>query len=533
MARQSKIIIAKNIRIDKEYKEVLNYTESQMLSLVETNAVATALDYSFIRDKGTISTNFTYSQCLQCNYIAFQNKDYDNKWFFAWLDDVRYVNDGCTEISYTIDAWSTWFDKLNVGSSFVIREHVNDDTVGKNILPENLETGEYVMDNIVINEELQDVCPVISTNYEPITETDNKGIYMGNIYQGYGFYVVKSTISTEYYASDQIGAINDFMVWLAGKGKADTVLSLFMAPRKLAGWDVTQTWKVFSLTGSVKTAGYDDDYTIPYTFNNMTVTKPTTIDGYTPKNKKLLTYPYCYLNLNNNSGNIANFHYEDFSNNTITFNIKGVLAPGCSIRAIPTNYKKVEYNYTYGLNLGKYPICSWNSDVYINWLTQNAVNIPLSFASGVVSTATGVVSGSAVGTASGVLSIASSVGSIYEHSLNPVQTEGNLNSGDINVGDNRNTFTLEQMNIKSQFAKVIDEYFSRYGYKVNENKIPNITGRTYWNYIQIAESENLGYGEIPQKFLDEINKIARQGTTIWHSHNNIGNYSLNNAIVTP
>ena len=72
----SEIILVKNIRLDKDYINVLSYSESQMLDLCRQNAVATAYDYSFIRqNNNSIYTNFSYEQCLQANYIAFQNKD--------------------------------------------------------------------------------------------------------------------------------------------------------------------------------------------------------------------------------------------------------------------------------------------------------------------------------------------------------------------------------------------------------------------------------------------------------------------------
>lgn len=70
------------------------------------------------------------------------------------------------------------------------------------------------------------------------------------------------------------------------------------------------------------------------------------------------------------------------------------------------------------------------------------------------------------------------------------------------------------------------------GYKINETKIPNITGRTYWNYVEIGSSEEIGHGNLPNKYLEEINNIFRKGVTIWHNHANIGNYSLNNTIVS-
>lgn len=40
MSRNSKIIIAKNIRLDRDYNNVLSYNEEQMLELCRTNKVA-------------------------------------------------------------------------------------------------------------------------------------------------------------------------------------------------------------------------------------------------------------------------------------------------------------------------------------------------------------------------------------------------------------------------------------------------------------------------------------------------------------
>ena len=50
--QNSNIMICKNIKLDKSYKDVLNYTEQQMVSLCQANAVASANNYSFIRNKG-------------------------------------------------------------------------------------------------------------------------------------------------------------------------------------------------------------------------------------------------------------------------------------------------------------------------------------------------------------------------------------------------------------------------------------------------------------------------------------------------
>ena len=96
-------------------------------------------------------------------------------------------------------------------------------------------------------------------------------------------------------------------------------------------------------------------------------------------------------------------------------------------------------------------------------------------------------------------------------------------------------FTYYKMSIRSEYARMIDDYFTRRGYQVNIMKIPNMISRTYWNYLQIGNQEEIGYsnikGSVPTKSMDIINNIYRKGVTIWHDHANIGNYSLSNTIV--
>lgn len=517
MARNSQIIIAKNIRLDKEYKEVLNYTEQEMLSLVDTNKVATATQYSFIRDKGTISTSFTYNQALQCNYMAFQNSDYNNKWFFAWIDDVRYVNDGTTEISYTIDSWSTWFNKLTVTSSFVIREHVNDDTRGLHTLPENVETGEYISysSGTLYN---NDSTIVIATTFYPTTDSsgeDVSGSTAFGIYNGYRLYAMKD-----------VAAADKFLSWTAKNGKSDSIQFICLVPN----WILRRSEWAEPISEWTDINGFYEATTI-----RTSLVVPSTIDGYTPKNNKCLVFPYQYFGISNNAGTNVIYKYENMNIGGSGFQVvtEGTVTPSCSIKTYIANYKESITNYDGGITGAKYPICSWATDVFTNWLTQNAVNIALDITGGIVATGVGIMSGNGAGALGGMSSIANSVASIYQHSLASDSVHGNTNNGDVAYSTNNNVMTYAFRGVKAEYIRVIDEYFSRYGYKINQAKVPNITGRRYWNYIQIADTETLGYGEIPQRFMDEINTIARNGTTIWHSHDNIGNYTLDNAIVNP
>lgn len=60
---------------------------------------------------------------------------------------MEYVNDTMTHIYIETDVFQTWQFDFIYKQSFIEREHVNDDTVGKNTVPENVETGDYIQDD--------------------------------------------------------------------------------------------------------------------------------------------------------------------------------------------------------------------------------------------------------------------------------------------------------------------------------------------------------------------------------------------------
>lgn len=55
----------------------------------------------------------------------YQNENYSTKWFYAFIDDMKYINDSMTEISISTDVWQTWQFDLSFLESFVEREMCN------------------------------------------------------------------------------------------------------------------------------------------------------------------------------------------------------------------------------------------------------------------------------------------------------------------------------------------------------------------------------------------------------------------------
>lgn len=531
--RTGKCILAKDIRLDREYKNILNYSESQMVTLVQSKAVYSATNCSFIREgSNELKLDVAYGTAIQANYLAFQNPDYSNKWFFAFIDSVDYISNGVTKITFTIDECATWFDYWTVQPCFVIREHVNLDTVGLNTVPEDLEHGEYILNTQTTDDMLDDICYIVQAT-EPYGDDSNatRAWFCGGIANaGVAYYAKYSTDIT--IANPLLYVIDLF----ADAGKLDKITNVYVVPQKLLGltaqsasWD--RTW------GNMAPVTY-----------TLSIAKQTTINGYAPHNNKLLTKEYNCLVVDNNNGSANTYAYEDFLGNDCQFEVSGVPSCGCSIKIVPKSYKGASKFEQEGLVGGKYPTCGWINDQYTNWLTQQSVNLQnglissvagVAIGAGMIATgvgagAGGYLIGSSIGT--GVAGIAGHMVQKFQHQIMPATAEGNINSGDVLTSARKNKFHFLRMSIKLEYAVQIDRFFDRFGYKVNLLKVPNQTGRTYWNFVQIGEGEEIGEPtatiSVPTKSMDIINNAYRKGVTIWHDHANIGNYALTNSIVS-
>lgn len=542
----SKIILVKNINIDRQYTNVLSYTEAQMLELCRSQGhlVAQAENYSFLRNTGTIMAGFTYAQCLQANYIAFQNPDYSNKWFFAWIDDVIYKGDKNTEITFTVDAWSTWFDKWNKKVCFINRQHVNNDTIGLHTIPENLDVGEVIEEQetedesygnefgyyvgVLSNWEIKDGSN--GTEILPI----NKGR------QNAGISVYDNTVFGEKLFLFNITSLSSFtdlalfILRTNSDGHIEDINNIFIIPNLAI--TVSQLVQHTATVGEQSFHWYTLNYDMSPTKFNTTITKRHSFTNFQPKNNKCFVYPYNYLFVSNNNGSNNIFKYEDFTSNSCVFENQFSIAIGGSGRLVPKNYKNMNTNDDEALPTGKYPTCAWSSDAFTNWLTQNGVNLVASIALTAGGVATAIATGGATlpivaGAITSVAgTVAGTIGQFNQASLAP-NIAGGQATGDVLWACNRNKFTFREMRVKNEYLKIIDDYFTRFGYAIKSLELPNITGRRYWNYVEIGASEEIGYGEVPSKYMDIINNACRRGVTIWHNHTNLGNYNLDNAII--
>lgn len=499
--------------LQNDYKNQLTFSNANAQMTYFNSKIQKTFDnYTYIKKDNSVKVGVNIDEIIDCNYLFYKNIGFTNKWYFCFITNMEYVNENCTLITFETDCYQTWLFQIEYKQSFVEREHVNDDTIGLHTVPENLETGEYIVNSSDYYNGLDNLKYVIQCT-EWSTSDKNKPLAtnFGGVYMAGGAYVCST-----------IGEVVNILQAFADRGKSDAVYNLYMIPASM----ITNT------NTSLQYSGQNSPNTA-----TKTITKVNTINGYTPINKKLLTYPFNYMLISNNNGSSNILHYERFSGNTCNFTIKGVPTVGGSIKIIPTNYDNNLNSEEEGLIAGKLPTLNWSDDEYTNWLTQNSVNIGLGIASsgltivgglGMMATGGGAVAGAGA-VVSGAMSIANELGAVYQHSLQPNSAKGNVNGGDINVCDHKNGFYFYKMSIKEEYARIIDNYFSMFGYKINRVKVPNITGRSNWNYVKTI---NCNFdGDIPQTDLNIIRAMFNNGTTLWHNPSTIYDYSNSNNIV--
>ena len=540
----SKVILIKNpLKLDNNNEIMFSNAQAQetyfkSLPKLEFN------NLTYQRKDGTLrietNDNLTFEDLLGYNFCMYQNTHFDDKWFYAFITDVTWVNSSVTELKLETAYYQTWQFNLRFMDSFIEREHVDNDTLGLHTMNENLETGEYICDTSTNIYSANDtyICVGVSEIAEGIQLNPYVSEYNG-VYSGIKYFLCENTLA----ASNLIRGYDS-----AGKG--DSVNNIFLIPKNFFTTQPTfTTTTIAGITTQIAVVPYSQVADVLAT--SGTFTPSNSFGNYTPKNRKCYTFPYCYLYLTNNIGSDCIYHYEDFINNQAQFKVVGAITPSCSIKCVPLNYKKLSdtnsslNSFSYGIMGAKTPMCSWVNDPYTNWLTQNGINIggstfnqqEASTLAGVgsilvgsVMLATGVGGAAGAGLiGGGALGIFNSMKTNYQKDLIPQQAKGSVNGGDVQYSAGCSTIQAYKMCVREEMIRSIDSYFSMFGYLVNRLGKPHLHARTYYDFIKTIDV-NIE-GDLPEKDLNEIKKMFNNGIRFWHNTDYYLDFSVNNTIL--
>lgn len=482
-----------------------------------------AEDFTYIRQEQKIRFPYIIDQIENYNYLIVQNLPYNYKYYFYYITDMKYVNDNMTDVFIKLDVFQTYQFDFIYKKSFIEREHVNNDSIGLHTVPEGLETGEYVV-NSYQYETLFDSQAIIVLANKPADSDDSEMIQSATSLGGIFVYGMCYVCESDVDLFDILGCYtyNNY------SGGIDSINTMYLVPRSCIDFTKIEEKSVVYSGHAYTLKEYASPVPNVYHVNYA---KASSLDGYVPKNKKLLTFPYCFLVGSNNNGNSNVYQYEKFKYNTCDFTFSCVPVAGASIKMTPYNYTE---NYGYdeeeGLVAGKFPLLNWSSQEYATWLSRNALNLTGQLVIGGLQAVTSAYAGNVEGTANGMINAFNVIKQQYDHHMMPNSSRGNVNGADINIASDNNGFFFYRKSIKREFAEIIDNFFSMYGYKVSTLKLPNITGRRFFNYVKTTQA-NVESSTVPEKYLKEFKEMLNNGVTFWHDTAHFLDYDVNNTIL--
>lgn len=569
----TEIVLCRNVPLDSSYDHQLTFASQQaQATYFYTKAYKTLQENTYQRVMmNKLRIQCSIGEAMACNYLFFSNNSHDGKTIYAFITGWMYVNDVTTEITYEIDVFQTfWFD-IDIKACFVEREHSLTDVVGANTVPETLEQGEYIVDGYSNFEpytrseggetivEAGGCAIFLCSFYEreqsdPLYSSDpfpdfKGGIVNDSVYSGL-CPIKKVTchpVSNPNYANPSYPeTIDGFLAKVQQAGKIDGILAAYICPFRPNTYDTIE-W----------------DFTLP---------KHTTLAGYTPKNKKLLTYPYNVLRVRTDSDSTV-YRWEFFRTANAQFKMQGFIVPDPCLTLIPSNYnastdrpKTIENRLT----IKEYPQIAIDVDVWKVYFAQHGASLVTSMIGSAIETGAkivgavggGMVAGapfmsvaSAIGptmptavqsaprasnmsgidlnpvstlnTASSLTGIATALAQIYEIQKRPPELKGTQTSlSDYAMGAKK--FYADNLCIRPEYARIIDDYFNMFGYATHRVKVPNITGRPYWNYVK-TQGCVLDVANAPQPYIQKLIDCFNRGITFWHDPANVGNYALDNS----
>lgn len=524
----SNVRLYSGVPLDMTHENIfISNSEGAVLSALSQYQIFAQSELTYIKaENNKVRIEGNAESLYNADYISFRNSGFGDKTFFGFVTKVEYLNNNTVEITFIIDNITTWLPYCSFSSTFIERTHTSTDNYFEHLIPENFETGELIRNS-------SDTVDFSATNYVMLaTMTPQKqpaseygiinGTFCGLVYN--------------YYSS--LGELVDELAQYIGvEGLEDAIVAIYQTPARLnpsnAYGDMTAT----TVDSSLFAFNYGDG----------------TLDGYTPRNKKLFSFPFVQIIASNSEGGVAIYKPELWNtiNDVGHFGCRGVNFPVPKALCYPLNYGKGQQSSVdYGIIMSDFPTCACAGNTYSRWWAQNKNSVTndaqytlkqneLSFYSNSLSSFGKAITGNVLGVAQGALTsigqinnsqniIDSLVAKKTDLQNTPPQVIGQLNSGSLFTGMNEKRFRFSKATIRREIAESIDDYFDLFGYAVNKVQAVNLNVRPHWTYIKTVSCNVRG--SAPSDSRTEINKIFNSGVRVWNTMNEIGNYSLNNGV---
>ncbi len=570
------VYVCKNVPLDDTYTDTRWFDSAgEQAGFFQGLAVKIYRDMTYQRVNNGIAQPRVALTCrvpdiadnlYDCNYMMFQNSNYGDKWFYAFIKQVNYINPNNTELVYEIDYLQTFMFQLKIKASFVEREHATaaEDKAFANLTPEPVgvsewceDTGNYYkcdLSSLALENKPKIVMGLIPDNAIS-TFILGQGRKYSGIYSGVAY--------NEYDSAD---ACNAAILGIGAAGYADNIVGIWMAPSAPKEGDKATPVGI----------------TMPVIVNGETFKTKT--GEYKIRNKKLLNSQFTYIKGTSDSGEEMVWKPE-FCDGTGAFagQVSICFTPNFSMVFTP-NYMghagKDPGSVEYGLPFSQQIQCVWAGTGWLGETIKSGLKVAALMAAtagvaGAVGGAAATAGSSAIplGGAGSTVSkaalestkqlatvgtqlspfVGGGVGTIPLNAFVPLVStqappvspfsqsqlsrmasmmpahhpvaKGAFIGDEVAFSMGLHGFQFRRMCASKDELEKLDTFFDMFGYQVNKVKVPNLHARQSWDYVKL--NTPCIYGSVPVEGMAIIKAAFSNGIRLWHV-NAVGDYSIQN-----
>lgn len=537
-----------NTPLDKRYTYQVTFgSVSAQTSYFLGTAVRSISSASYQRKEGRIRAPYGIDQLWNVNYIMYQNSNYTNKYFYAFITRMEYHADSSTYIYFETDVWQTWQFNVSIKRSFVEREHQQQFSGGLPVLNttnEGLDYGDSydVVNTVQVDGESTRYWMIGSSislildagsSSDPIVNSSKGGVFNG-IASALDYYIIGGDYS------DSLQTILNSLASKPWVMQGIYILS-YIPQNALAGVTITRTTTDINRTTgefAFDIGVVSENQSTPYTninvgsiYNNL----PDFTWG------KLNFYPYSFIEITNYTGSNLIIEPQNIKNTS-----GSGLASNLQLIRGSIMHPEPRINYTVG-NYNQGGESTGNESINESFTLDNFVQLPLQIDQQVLTLTNSayqtqaqtlgaiggaIVSGYGIATGNPGALIAGAQ-SLFSTALsvNAKERSAQVQAPGVIGNMKENPYLLSQYytgiyvkwkTIKSEYRTRLEEWYNRYGQKVGINKVPSLF--TYHNnFYYLKTNGAIVQGGIPQDDLIKIIQMFDNGVTMYSSPTLIGN----------
>lgn len=375
----TKFYLLSGIKLDHSNKNQILFDSLAEQQAFFTKHIAKTVEHGTYQRKtvGVINVPFLFDDIASCNYVMWQNSDYSDKWYYAYILSIKYVNPNTSQIIYDLDVFQTYMFDIEYKECYINRQHnrryVNDDKK-RPVLNKEIEDLDYGTDYVTVGEYDFQQIPNVSFLVCAYTDT-SAGSTWGSLVNFVPLNL--NYIIFPVYVSHSTGEIPNVFFNFSDKTLTQgyVALRMFATDEKLVNTLVSAKLYPFLPGGVSGTSLSDTSYQIDtsdYQLWSLNTSSGGTLWGMQPiinknmhasfgwiadkykyipeyEESKLMMYPYSFGVLTTKRGDDYIVKLEDISDSDINILRQGSISTAPKLGYVVCNYnvdsnaKKVPY----------------------------------------------------------------------------------------------------------------------------------------------------------------------------------------------